>query len=188
MTRKKTLLLIRHAETDLAGTFCGHSDPPVNERGRSQIEHLLLALRSHKLEAVYSSDLQRALTTARAVAASFDLPLRVTSDLREISFGNWEGFNWEQNESRDPAYARRWIAEFPKLPAPNGEEFEAFTARALQGFDAVAASLQNAAIVTHAGVLRVILTRRCGLSDEQAWLQAGTCCGVFAHPLEGGCQ
>ena len=41
-----TLLFIRHAETDLAGRFCGHSNPPVNERGLHQIEELLETLRS----------------------------------------------------------------------------------------------------------------------------------------------
>jgi broad specificity phosphatase PhoE len=36
-----SLLFIRHAETDLAGRFCGHSDPPVNKRGHRQIKELL---------------------------------------------------------------------------------------------------------------------------------------------------
>jgi alpha-ribazole phosphatase len=181
MTTTRTLLLIRHAETDFAGTFCGHSDPPVNERGRSQIERLVLDLQQQKLDAVYSSDLQRALTTAEALAASLAIPLRTSSNLREIGFGDWEGFTWEQTEKTDPAYAQRWVTEFPRLPAPNGEEFDSFTKRTLSEFDTVALSNQNAAIVTHAGVLRVILTRRCGLSDDQAWQRAREYCGIFTH-------
>ena len=39
------LLLIRHAETDMAGTFCGHSDPELNVRGRAQLADLISRLR-----------------------------------------------------------------------------------------------------------------------------------------------
>jgi broad specificity phosphatase PhoE len=183
----KRLLLIRHAETDFAGTFCGHSDPPVNARGRLQIEQIVSKLRRHVFDAVYSSDLERVLATARAIAASSSVPLRVTANLREIGFGDWENSTWEQCERRDPAYAQRWIAEFPRLAAPNGEAFESFKKRALKEFDEVVVSNQNAAIVTHAGVLRVILTRRCGLSDEQAWLRTKSYCSVFAYP-DGGAE
>jgi len=37
------ILFIRHAETDMAGTFCGHSNPPLNMRGRNQLSELLSA-------------------------------------------------------------------------------------------------------------------------------------------------
>jgi alpha-ribazole phosphatase len=181
----KTLLLIRHAETDFAGTFCGHSDPPVNERGHLQIGQLVNELKRHELDVVYSSDLERALTTAEAIATFCSAPLRVVARLREIGFGDWENSTWEQNELRDPAYAQRWLAEFPRLPAPNGEEFDPFEKRVLRGFDDIAASNQNAAIVTHAGVLRVILARRCGLSEEMAWLQTKAHCSVFTYPNGG---
>ena len=185
MSTKRTLLLIRHAETDFAGTFCGHSDPPINERGHAQIEQLVTELRDYSLETVYSSDLQRALTTAKAISAFFAAPLCATSNLREIGFGDWENSTWEQNERRDSAYAQRWVAEFPRLAAPNGEEFESFETRTLREFDAIAASSQHAAVVTHAGVLRVILTRRYGMSDEQAWLRTRSYCGIFAGSNPG---
>ncbi|MDQ1693485.1 MAG: hypothetical protein QOH85_1020, partial [Acidobacteriaceae bacterium] len=35
------ILLVRHAETDLKGTFCGHSDPPLNDAGRAQLPAIL---------------------------------------------------------------------------------------------------------------------------------------------------
>jgi broad specificity phosphatase PhoE len=182
MTRNFKLLLIRHAETDFAGTFCGQSDPPVNARGHAQIDALLTSLQSHKIRVVYSSDLQRATTTAQSIATFLKAPLQITSELREIAFGDWENLTWKQTQKQDPAYAERWAAEFPKLPAPNGEDFATFERRTLSKFDSIAASQQNAAVVTHAGVLRLILTRRCGLSDEQAWLQTKTYCGVFIYP------
>ena len=100
------LLLIRHAETDAAGTFCGHADPPVNARGTAQIEELVAKLACYQVEVVYSSDLRRALATAEAVATYFSVPLKTTSNLREIGFGDWENATWSEIEVRDPAYAK----------------------------------------------------------------------------------
>lgn len=185
MTTEKTILLIRHAETDFAGTFCGHANPPINSQGQLQIEQLLLQLKPHKIDVVYSSDLQRASTTAEAIAESSAVPMRVTPNLREIGFGDWENLTWTQIESRDPIVAQRWVNEFPKLSAPNGEDFDSFEKRTLNEFDAVIAGNQNAAVVTHAGVLRAMMTQRCGLSDEQAWLLTKAYCGIFAFSVGG---
>ena len=51
--------------------------------------------------------------------------------LREIGFGQWEGLTWKEIERRDDAYARRWITEYPRLPAPDGENFRDFERRVL---------------------------------------------------------
>jgi alpha-ribazole phosphatase len=185
MTVSAKLFLIRHAETDSAGTFCGHSDPPVSARGHAQIEALLLTLQQHEIDVVYSSDLQRARTTAEAIATFFTAPLRVTSDLREIGFGDWESLTWEQIEQRAPAYAQRWVAESPRLAAPNGEEFAVFEDRVLSEFDTLAATNRNAAIVAHAGVLRTIMIHRCGVSDDHAWLNTKAYCSVSIYPNGG---
>jgi broad specificity phosphatase PhoE len=185
MTASAKFFLIRHAETDSAGTFCGHSDPPINTRGRLQIEALLNALQQYSIEAVHSSDLQRARSTAEVIAENFDVPLRSTSNLREIGFGDWENLTWEQIERHDPIFAKRWSAEFPSLASPNGEELADFEDRVLREFDTLATTNHNAAVVTHGGVLRVILTRRCGVSDDQAWLHTKDYCSVFIYP-DGG--
>ncbi len=81
------LLLIRHAETDMAGTFCGHSDPELNARGRVQLGELINRLRKEKIGVVYSSDLRRAHTTGMAIAEAFNVACHLRSTLREINFG-----------------------------------------------------------------------------------------------------
>jgi broad specificity phosphatase PhoE len=178
-----TLLFIRHAETDLAGRFCGHSDPPLNERGRLQIEVLLKVLESESIDAVYSSNLLRSLTTANAIATTFGLSAIVVPGLREIGFGEWEGLSWEEIESRDRAYARQWSQAYPALPAPGGELFEAFRSRVLTQVKLLLAvsSQSHAAVVTHGGVMRVVLRSLCGLDEKEAWERTRTCCGFFRY-------
>ena len=179
-----TLLFIRHAETDLAGRFCGHSNPPVNERGLHQIEELLKhPLRTESIDAVYASDLSRSLTTADAIGREFRLsPIKVP-ELREIGFGEWEGLSWPEIESRGRYYARRWSEAYPHLPAPGGEPFAAFQSRVLTAIDRLlAVSSQRCAVaVTHAGVMRVVLRSLCGLDEQEAWERTNVYCGFFRY-------
>jgi broad specificity phosphatase PhoE len=178
-----TLLFIRHAETDLAGRFCGHSDPPVNNHGLRQIEELIERLKTESIDAVYASDLSRSLTTADAIGRAFALsPIKVP-ELREIDFGEWEGLSWQKIESRDRVYACRWSEAYPDLPAPGGELFAAFQSRVLSVVKHLLAitSQRSAAVVTHAGVMRVVLRSLCGLEEQEAWEQTKAYCGFFRY-------
>jgi len=182
-----TLLFIRHAETDLAGRFCGHSDPPINERGRFQIEHLLEVMEHESIDAVYSSDLVRSMTTATEIAGARGLSPVTRPGLREIDFGEWDGLSWDEIESRDRDYASKWSQAYPVLPAPGGELFEEFQTRVLTEVnDLLAVSSQRrAAVVTHGGVMRVVLRSLCGLDEQDAWDRTKAYCGFFHYPLGG---
>jgi broad specificity phosphatase PhoE len=178
-----TLLFIRHAETDLAGRFCGHSDPPVNKHGLRQIEDLIEKLRTESIDAIYASDLSRSLTTADAIGKAFALsPIKVP-ELREIDFGQWEGLSWQEIEGRDRIYACRWSEAYPHLPAPDGELFDAFRSRVLGVVKHLLAvrSQRCAAVVTHAGVMRVVLQSLCGLDEQEAWERTEAYCGFFRY-------
>lgn len=170
---RSTLLLIRHAETALAGTFCGATDPPLNDRGRAQLPGLIARLSARTdafpLNAVYTSDLLRARETAEAIAA--DTPIHVRPALRQIDFGRWETLTWQQIEDADPIYAARWISEFPNLPPGGGEPIPLFRHRVLQEFAFIRQQLtgQTIAVVTHSTVLRVLLEGLGHFSAHHAW-------------------
>jgi broad specificity phosphatase PhoE len=179
----KGLIFIRHAETDLAGTFCGHSDPPINARGQAQIKGLIPQLTPGPIDAVYSSDLRRAVDTATSLAQAFAVPCTTTSNLREIYFGNWEAITWAEIERRDADYARRWAEWFPDLTAPNGEPYAIFEARVLRQVDRLLglAADKRIAVVTHGGVMRIVLRNLLGHTEEQAWELTKSYCSFFAY-------
>jgi alpha-ribazole phosphatase/probable phosphoglycerate mutase len=183
MDRMSALLFIRHAETDMAGTFCGHSNPPINARGHQQIHVLLKTLHAEPIDAVCTSDLQRAATTADALAKAFACPSSTTSALREINFGEWEGLTWPEIETKDAAYAREWSNAYPNLPAPGGESFDAFQARVLAEVHHLLTLNGGGcfAVVTHGGVIRVVLRALCGLDEREAWEQTKSYCGFFRY-------
>jgi alpha-ribazole phosphatase len=174
------ILFIRHAETEVAGRFCGHSDPDLNPQGRAQLLDLAQMLSAEKIDAVYSSDLRRARSTALAIAEARSIPLSLRPALREIDFGQWEGLSWEQIVHRDPAYAREWAAGYPRHPAPGGEDFHAFEARILEEVNHFL-DRGPIAVVTHAGVLRVVLRHLCGCSEQEAWEQTRPYCCVIRY-------
>ncbi len=168
MTR---LLLIRHAQTDLAGTFCGHSDPDLNAKGRAQVERLIANLEEHSIESVYASDLKRARQTAQAIADHFGVECRIRAGLREINFGRWEGLAWSEIILRDPGEANRWIKEYPHGNFPEGEETCCFKARVRREIEFLIGESETspAAVVTHGGVIRAVLTQFAQMPEEEAW-------------------
>lgn len=176
------VLFIRHPETDLAGTFCGHSDPPINAAGQAQLATLVHALASETFEAVYTSDLQRASALADALAKTHRVPCVITSALREIHFGEWESLTWSQIEQRNPAAAAAWVSNYPDQSAPNGEPFKVFQARVLNELDSIfTGPKERIAIVTHAGVIRTMLTTRCNLDETTAWSLTKPYCSVVRY-------
>jgi len=180
------VLFIRHAETEMVGRFCGHSDPDLNAQGQAQLVGLAQALSTETIGGVYSSDLRRAQSTAQAIAAGRNVPLTLRPALREIYFGEWDGLSWGEIEQMDPDYARRWVDGYPHITAPAGETFHNFEARVLDEVnDLIGRAAESIAVVTHAGVLRVVLRQLQGCSDEEAWQQTQPYCCVVRYEAKG---
>jgi alpha-ribazole phosphatase len=167
MTR---LILIRHGETDLSGRFCGQSDPDLNARGEEQVRELVRELKDVRIDSVYSSDLLRARRTAEAVARSAELRVHMVPELREISFGDWEGMHWSEIERRFSEEAALWMKEYPQRCTPGGENLLEFEARVLNAVNRIAAAATSTVcIVSHGGVMRLLLKHLSRVDDEEAW-------------------
>jgi broad specificity phosphatase PhoE len=156
---RPTLVLVRHAHTDMAGHFCGHSDPPLSAQGLAQLADLELRLSAGSATHIFSSDLLRARQTAEPIAKRCNLQVQSLASLRELAFGSWEGQDWDQVMAQDAEYAQRWLDRYPSVPAPGGESFEAFRQRIQNAMNAIAEQVQDgcAVVVTHAGVIRTFL-------------------------------
>lgn len=175
-----TIVFIRHGETDMAGRFCGHSDPKLNLAGESQVIRLANQVATLEIEHIYSSDLRRASQTATVIAQRISIGVDYLPALREIFFGHWEGLNWQEIQDKFPQEANRWIEEYPLRAAPGGEAYADFTAR----IEVVLAAFLNdatdrtIAIVTHRGVMRYALTRFFGFTEEETWAKTLSYCAT----------
>jgi broad specificity phosphatase PhoE len=151
-----TILLVRHGETDWnqQRRVQGHSDTPLNETGIAQARALIERLADEPVEAVYSSDLARALDTARGVAEERGLPVHQVRELREKDFGTWEGLTDTEIFERFPQ-----AHDGPWGDAETGEQLAERVLGALRRIGAEHPG-GTVVVVTHGGPLRAVL-RHC---------------------------
>lgn len=119
------LLLIRHGETprNVEQLALGRDDVPLTERGHEQARALALALAGTPIAAIYSSPLQRALSTAAPLAEALGLPVQIEDGLIEMDIGEAEGQTFAELRERYPDFLRRWLSdELADVPMPGGSE------------------------------------------------------------------
>lgn len=162
------VIAIRHGETDwnVQGRIQGHTDIALNATGRAQARALAQALRGEPLAAVYASDLQRAAQTAHAIAEAQGCALRLRRELRERSFGEWEGTLADDVAYIDAEGFARWRARDPRFAPRGGESLTQLFARVRAVLDELAArhAGERIALVAHGGVLDCIYRHAAGLA------------------------
>lgn len=158
------VVLVRHGETDYnrQGRWQGSgSDVPLNETGRTQARALARALAGCPLEALYTSDLVRAVETAAIIAETTGLEPLTEPALREMSHGRWEG------RTRDEVLLA-WAAEHAAFEAdpwsvrrPGGDSYGDLARRLWPALDRIARDHRGARVVavTHGGPIRLVLAR-----------------------------
>jgi len=165
-----TIFLVRHAETDWNRDhrWQGLADLPLNVTGIRQAEELALRLAPEHLDAIYSSDLQRAYETAEAVARDRGLPVIPERGLREIDVGEWSGLTTTEIEERyADGFARHtaggdgWI---------EGEPHAVMSDRVVAAVTRIAASHPEGRVlcVLHGGTIRALLAHAEGI-DLGEW-------------------
>jgi broad specificity phosphatase PhoE len=162
------LILVRHGETIANREFryLGMRDDKLSEHGRNQAEHLAAALAFLPLAAIYSSPLSRAAATAAAIAARHGLDIRLTSGLREGSFGAWEGLSRAEVLAQEPDIVQRhreWERD-PASAPPDGESFASIQERVVATVEQLAQTHagQTIVLVSHVGPIKVLLCRALG--------------------------
>lgn len=142
------LWLVRHGETDWnrVGRMQGWSDVPLNGVGREQAKALAGWLGTQVFDSVYSSDLSRAVETARLAYAE----PQQTLHLREVHFGEWEGESWHLRED-----IRSALVQFDGFAAPGGETAQQIRER-LERFLAQLPPGRHLCF-SHGGVIRALL-------------------------------
>ncbi len=111
------------------------ADIDLNDTGRRQIEELAHSLRDADISAVYSSDLLRALRTAKQIASHHDLDVNIDKDLREMDQGDLEGLLFEEIRDRYADVLKEWRESPETLMLPGGESLLQVQERAWNVFE-----------------------------------------------------
>ena len=128
------IYLIRHtqAEGNRYRMLQGFWDGDVTERGRKQNEALAERFRDIPLDAVYSSDLSRAVLTAEAAARWHALPVQTRTGLRELNIGPWEQKFFGNVCWETPQLTERFLFDSENWRLEGAETFRDVRDRALQ--------------------------------------------------------
>ena len=169
------VLAIRHGETawNVDARIQGQLDIPLNPTGRWQARRLALALADEGVDAVYSSDLQRAWQTAQSLARGSGRPVVADTGLRERGFGVFEGLTFAEIARRWPEQSERWRRRDPEFGAEGGEVLRHFHARCVATATRLASAHpgQTIALVAHGGVMDCLYRAalRIALDAPRSW-------------------
>jgi broad specificity phosphatase PhoE len=155
------LLLIRHAEVELRyqHTFGGRIDMNLSARGRAQAGKLAEFLRGKAFDAIYASPMKRVQQTLVPLLKNGASAPTILPGLREVDFGDWTGFNWEEVRKKFGVHPYDWLDEIELGAVPNGETGVQFRARVESClFEIIRRHpIGTAAIFCHGGVIRMLL-------------------------------
>ena len=151
------ILAIRHGETawNVDTRIQGQLDIGLNDTGLWQAQRVGQALAEETLDAIYSSDLQRAMATAQAIALATAAPLHPELGLRERHFGHLQGQTWADIEQHWPEDARLWRSRDPHWAPQGGESLTVLRQRIADTVDRLASRHlgQHIVLVAHGGVM-----------------------------------
>ena len=166
-----TIYLIRHAEAEgnLYRRVHGWYDSLITDNGYRQIAALEKRFRGISIDAVYSSDLFRTRTTARAVYVPKGLELHTDPGLRELKLGAWEDMTFGFVRHRFPQAMELFNRTDPAWEVPGGESFFQLGERVEETVRRIARrhSGQTAALFSHGMAIRQFLGRVKNIPPEQ---------------------
>ena len=173
------LLVARHGETDWnrEGRWQGHGGPGLNETGRRQAQALAERLSGLRIDALYTSDLARAVETAELLAARVGRIPILDQGLREVDNGDWRGLTRAQVRERNPAGYKRWLNGDPGWSG--GESYDDMHRRVVDTVQRLldAHPRGRILVVSHGGAVRAIVAHAAGLPghDRRHINGAGNC-------------
>ena len=166
--KETELILIRHGETvwNSQQRMQGHSNSDLSEEGRAQIESLGQWMKNVSFDHIYSSDSLRARQTAEAITKYSGHTLKIDQRLREKNLGVFEGLTTEEAKERHPEIFRLFKTAGSNYVIDEGESTQQLLDRALEFIEEIRLMHldKRVVLVTHGGVVRVLIKHTLGLS------------------------
>jgi len=177
------VVIIRHGQSqgNAEGRFGGHTDTPLSPRGRRQAEATARALASEKFDAIYSSDLPRAIETATPLARLTSAPLETTDALRERSVGVMEGLTFEEAAELHPEQYQALLRRDFDHVLLGGESYRQTLDRASRKLDEAIEQHKGGriALFAHTGTICILILHLMGALDapelKPVWITTANC-------------
>ena len=177
------VLLVRHGQSkgNAERRFGGHTATPLSARGRNQAVATARTLKSESLTAIYSSDLARAMETAKPLSNMTGLAINGTTAFRERDVGVMEGLTFEDAAQQHPEqYAALLRRDFEHVLI-GGESYRQLLDRARQKLDEIIEENRGGkiAVFSHTGTICILALHLMGALDapelKPVWISSANC-------------
>jgi broad specificity phosphatase PhoE len=177
------VVIIRHGQSqgNAEGRFGGHTDTPLSPRGRRQAQATARALASEKFNAIYSSDLPRAIETATPLTKLTGALLETTEALRERSVGVMEGLTFEEAAEQHPEQYQALLRRDFEHVLLGGESYRQTLDRASRKLDEAIEQHKGGriALFAHTGTICILILHLMGALDapelKPVWIATANC-------------
>lgn len=163
-----TIYFLRHGQTELSreDKFCGSGlNPQLTADGDAMAQAFATTYRNTPWRAIYTSKLQRAISTGKPLADACEIPTQVRADLNEIAYGEWEGMTKDAVDASHHDDYINWLAD-PAWHAPTGGELAIEIARrGLRAIEEIEREHEegNVLVVSHKATIRIMLCSLLGI-------------------------
>jgi len=181
------IILVRHGETEwnVKEVFRGRIDIDLNETGLKQAQLLAKYLSDIKIDAIYSSPLKRALTTAEIMASYHKLKVEIAPGLIDFDYGEWQGLPHQEVRDKYIRLYAQWIERPELIKMPAGESLDEVRERAMGVVDRVIAKYEGCVVlVSHRVVNKVLICALLGLDNSRFWNIKQDTCGITSFTYE----
>jgi alpha-ribazole phosphatase len=158
----RKIYLVRHGQTNanVEKKYCGQTDVNLNHKGLKDAASIAKVLKDTSIDAIVSSDLKRTLKTAELINEYHHLKIELIPEFREINFGKFENLTFKEIGEKFPKEKEKMIKEKVNYNFLEGESLNQLHARVVGSFNQLLKEKpnENLLIVSHGGVIRMILT------------------------------
>lgn len=186
------LYLIRHGQSDgnAEGRFGGHGPTPLSKLGERQAEATAKILAKEGVNAIYSSDLQRAIQTADPLSKLTGVPVVSTSAFRERNVGVLEGLTFDESKETFPKDYYALVNRNVHHVITNGESYRHLLRRSTgELWDILRNHVgQRVAIFSHTGAICFLTLHLMGAvrrdTKQTPWIVTSNC-GINRFEIRG---
>ena len=187
MTR---LVVVRHGRTEWnrVERFRGRADIQLDEVGIRQAEAAAARIAEWQVSAIYSSPLNRALSTAEILARPFSLEVKLLPGIIDIDYGEWQGLSTEEATAKYGDLYSTWLNSPHQVKFPAGESLAEVRERAASAVGDLIAQhpKETIVLVSHKVVCQILILSLLGLDSSHFWEITQDVCAVNLFEVRGG--
>jgi broad specificity phosphatase PhoE len=167
----KTVYFVRHGETlfNKEKRLQGWNDSPLSDNGIAHARSVAMVIAGFNIQKALVSPLGRAKQTANIIRDLCGIELEVDENLKEVSFGDFEGNTLPQLDEKYPGMWEARMADKWNYCPPNGEANKDALPRALSVIEKIEKLADNESllIIAHFAINRILFSLLSGIEPDE---------------------